>query len=54
MSAGWRMVWTAGMRRLRAALEEVLSFVTPLELSLVLSTLAVLFLVAANNHGELM
>ncbi|HTO78571.1 MAG TPA: hypothetical protein VMJ31_02210 [Methylocystis sp.] len=42
------------MRRLRAALEEVLSFVTPLELSLVLSTLAVLFLVAANNHGELM
>ncbi|MGA9601168.1 MAG: hypothetical protein WBS22_13125 [Methylocystis sp.] len=42
------------MRRLRAALKEVFSFVTPLELSLVLSTLAVVFLIAANQHGDLM
>jgi len=42
------------MRRLRAALEEALSLVTPLELSLVLSTLAVVFLVAARHRGELM
>jgi len=54
MRAGRRMAWTAQMRRLRSALEEAFSFVTPLELSLVLSTLAVVFLVAANNHGELM
>ena len=54
MRAGRRMAWTAQMRRLRSALEEVFSFVTPLELSLVLSTLAVVFLVAANNHGELL
>ncbi|MFY9657186.1 MAG: hypothetical protein WAK01_11470 [Methylocystis sp.] len=42
------------MRRLRAALDEAISLVTPLELSLVLSTLALLFLVAAKHHDELM
>jgi len=45
---------SARLRRLREALSEVLALTTPLELSLVLSTLAVVFLVAANNHGELM
>jgi len=45
---------SALLRRLREGLEEALSLVTPLELSLVLSTLALVFLVAANNHGELM
>jgi hypothetical protein len=46
--------WSARLRRWREALEEVSSLVTPLELSLVLSTLALVFLIAANNHGELM
>ena len=46
--------WSKFLKRMRAALEELFSFVTPLELSLVFSTLAVVFLVAANNHGELM
>jgi hypothetical protein len=45
---------SALLKRLREALEEALNLLTPLELSLVLSTLAVVFLVAANNHGELM
>jgi high-affinity K+ transport system ATPase subunit B len=45
---------SALLKRMRAALEEALSLVTPLELSLVLSTLALVFLVAANNHGQLM
>ncbi|WP_158658865.1 hypothetical protein [Methylocystis bryophila] len=35
-------------------LKEVFRLVTPLELSLVLSTLALVFLVAAGNNGELM
>jgi hypothetical protein len=46
--------WSALLKRWREALEEVPSLVTPLELSLVLSTLALVFLIAANNHGELM
>jgi len=44
----------ARLRRWREALQEVFGSTTPLELSLVLSTLALVFLVAANNHGELM
>ena len=46
--------WSAWMSTWRELREEVFSFVTPLELSLVFSTLALVFLVAANNHGELM
>ncbi len=46
--------WSALSRKWRTALEEISSLATPLELSLVLSTLAVVFLVAARNHGELM
>jgi hypothetical protein len=49
-----RLKGTAPMRRLRDALDEVFNLVTPLELSLVFSTLAVMFLVAAKHHGELM
>ena len=41
------------MRRLRAALDEAFNLVTPLELSLVFSTLAVVFLVAAKYNGGL-
>ena len=45
---------SARMSRWRETLEEAFGVVTPLELSLVLSTLALVFLVAANNHGALM
>jgi hypothetical protein len=57
MLAGKRRRMASGSARLRAfreALAEVFTLATPLELSLVLSTLAVVFLVAASNHGELM
>ncbi len=54
LASDQRLEWTEPMRRLRDALDEVFSLVTPLELSLLFSTLAVVFLVAAKHHGELM
>ena len=45
---------SARIREWRGTLKEVIRLVTPLELSLVLSTLALVFLVAAGNHGALM
>ncbi len=45
--------WSARTSELRERLEEALRFVKPLELSLVFSTMALVFLVAANYHGGL-